>query len=317
MIRDDRMNCKSYILLFSGVLLMAFTIVPGALAVNSCLDCHEKLSAFSEKEKELNEVRVKHLASDVACSLECHATTIDKIAKSNYEQWTRSKHALFNVTCNNCHGGDPDSNIKEKAHTGVTRSSDFNSTVFYRNVPETCGNCHTQELKEFTDSTHYQRLKALKQAPTCDTCHSPHDFKVLNVSEFEGLCSQCHNTDMRIAPSDAPDKAVTALNNAEKLKNEIKLAEDAIKQAKQQGKDVSVAQKSLDTAESIRDNLPILWHGFNLPHFEEVIDAGIKSARQAQLDTGIPIAKPSTPGFGIIVSLTGLFSLYLLMRRSK
>jgi len=311
------MNCKSYIILFCSVLLMAFIIVPGALADNSCLDCHEKLSAFSEKEKELNEIRVKHLARDVACSLECHATTIDKIAKSNYEQWTRSKHALFNVTCDNCHGGDPGSNIKEKAHTGVNRSSDFNSTVFYRNVPETCGKCHTQELKEFRESLHYQRLKALKQAPTCDTCHSPHEFKVLNVSEFQELCSQCHNADMRVAPSDAPDKAVTALNNAEKLKNEIKLAQDAIKQAKQQGKDMSAAQKSLDTAESIRDSLPILWHGFNLPHFEEVVDAGIKSARQAQLDTGMPIAKPPIPGFGIILSLAGISALYLLMRRSK
>ena len=311
------MNYKSYIILFSSVLLISLIFAPIAIADNSCLDCHEKLSAFSEKEKELNEIRVKHLARDVACSLECHATTIDKIAKSNYEQWTRSKHALFNVTCNSCHGGDPDSNIKENAHTGVNRSSDYNSTVFYRNVPETCGKCHTQELKEFRESLHYQRLKALKRAPTCDTCHLPHEFKVLNVSEFQELCSQCHNADMRVAPSDAPDKAVTALNNAEKLKNEIKLAQDAIKQAKQQGKDMAVAQKSLDTAESIRDSLPILWHGFNLPHFEEVIDAGIKSARQAQLDTGMPIAKPSIPGFGIIVSLAGISVLYLLIRRSK
>lgn len=296
---------------------MAFFIVPGAQADNSCLDCHEKLSAFSEKEKELNEVRVKHLARDVACSLECHATIIDKIAKSNYEQWTKSKHALFNVTCNNCHGGDPGSDIKEKAHIGVTRSSDFNSTVFYRNVPETCGKCHTQELKEFMESGHYQKLKALKQAPTCDTCHSPHEFKVLNVSGFQDLCSQCHNEDMRVAPSDAPDKAAASLENAENLKSEIKLAQDAIKQAKLEGKDVSLAQTSLDTAESIRDNLPVLWHGFNIPHFEQVIDTGIKAAQQAQLDTGIPIAKPTTPGFGIIVSLTGLFVLYLLMRRSK
>jgi predicted CXXCH cytochrome family protein len=291
-------------------------MVPGALADNSCLDCHEKLSAFSEKEKELNEVRVKHLARDVACSLECHATIIDRFAKSNYEQWTHSKHAMFNVTCNNCHGGDPASDIKEKAHTGVARSSDYNSTVFYRNVPETCGFCHKQELKEFKESLHYQRLKALKQAPTCDTCHTPHEFKVLNVSEFQELCSQCH-ADMRIAPSDAPDKAVMALENAEKLKTEIKAAKEAVKQAEQQGKNVIEAQKSLDTAESIRDNLPILWHGFNLPHFEQVIDSGIKAAQQAQLDTGIPIAKPSTPGFGIIVSLAGIFAIYLLMRRCK
>lgn len=305
---------KAIVLAF--MFLFAIFIVPSALADNSCINCHEKLSAFSEKEKELNEVvRIKHLARDIPCSLECHATTINKIAKSNYEQWTKSKHALFNVTCNNCHGGDPGSDIKEKAHTGVARSSESNSTVFFRNVPETCGKCHTNELKEFRNSAHYQRLKALKQAPTCDTCHQPHEFKVLNVSEFQDLCSQCHNPDMRIAPSDAPDKAITALENAEKLKNEIKKAESAVKQAKQQGKDVSLAQKDLDAAASIRDNLPILWHSFNLPHFEEVIDSGIKNAQQAQLDTGLPIAKPSTPGFGTVLSLTGIVAIYLLLRR--
>ncbi len=313
--RDDRMKYKLYIILFSGVLLMAFSIVPGVLADNSCLDCHEKLSAFSEKEKELNEVRVKHLARDVPCSLECHATTIDRIAKSNYEQWTRSKHALFNVTCDKCHGGDPGATIKETAHTGVARSSEFNSTVFYRNVPETCGKCHSDELSEFRESRHYQQLKALKQAPTCDTCHLPHEFRVLNVSEFQGLCSQCHNDDMRIAPSDAPDKATEALKNAEKLKSEIKLAQDGIKQAKQQGKNISIAQKSLDSAISIRDNLPVLWHGFNLPHFEEVINAGIRAAQQAQLDAGMAITEPSIPGFDIIASLAGITALYILVRR--
>lgn len=311
------MNYKAHIILFCSVLLMSFIIVPLAFADDSCLDCHEKLTAFSEKEKDLNEIRIKHLARDVACSLECHATTIDKIAKSNYEQWTKSKHALFNVTCSNCHGGDPTSDVKETAHKGVARSSDTNSTVFYRNVPETCGKCHTQELKEFRDSKHYQRLKALKQAPTCDTCHLPHEFKVLNISEFQGLCSQCHNEDMRVAPSDAPDKAAVALQSAEKLKSEIKLAQDAIKQVQKQGKDTATAQKSLDTAISIRDNLPVLWHGFNLPHFEEVIDTGIKAAQQAQLDTGMPVSGRSTPGFEIIFSLAGITVIYALIRRSK
>ncbi|MFZ2409976.1 MAG: PGF-CTERM sorting domain-containing protein [Candidatus Methanoperedens sp.] len=306
---------KKTIILGGFILLFAVLIVPGALADNSCINCHEKLSAFSEKEKELNEVRIKHLQRNVACSLECHADTIDKIAKSNYELWTKSKHAMFNVTCNNCHGGDPGSGIKEKAHIGVARSSESNSTIFYRNVPETCGKCHTDELNQFRNSAHYQRLKALKQAPTCDTCHQPHEFKVMNVSEFHDLCSQCHNTDMRIAPSDAPDKAITALENAQKLKNEIKLADNAIKQAKTEEKDVSAAQKDLDNAMSIRDSLPVLWHAFDLPSFEKVIDDGIKAAEKSKQEAGIPVAKPSTPGFGTIVSFTGIIAIFLLLRR--
>ena len=308
------MSIKKTIVLAGFMFLFAIFAAPVSAADNSCLDCHEKLTAFNEKEKQLNEVRIKHLQRDVACSLECHATIIDKIAKSNYEQWTNSKHALFNVTCDNCHGGNSSSDLKEIAHAGVSRSSESNSSVFYRNVPDTCGKCHKDELNQFKDSKHYQRLKALKQAPSCDTCHLPHEFKVLNVNEFEDLCSSCHNIDMKIAP-EIPEQAVNAFENAEKLKNEIRIADAAIKQAKQQGKDVSVAQKEIDTAISIRDNLPILWHSFNLPHFQNVTDNGIIYARTAQTDAGLPQEKPSTSGFGTILSLIGIISIYLLMHR--
>ena len=306
------MTTRKTIILAGLIYLLALFAAPVHAADNSCLACHEKLTAFNETEKELNDIRIKHLQRDVACSLECHATTIDKIAKSNYEQWTNSKHALFNVTCDNCHGGNISSDVKEIAHTGVSRSSESNSSVFYRNVPDTCGKCHKDELNQFKDSLHYQNLKALKQAPSCDTCHMPHEFKVLNASQFQDLCSSCHNIDMKIAP-EIPDQAVNAINNAEKLKNEIRIADANIKQAKQQGKDVTDAQKELDAAIAIRDNLPILWHSFNLPNFQNVTDTGIIHARASQADTGLPLAKPSTPGFEILLSLAGIISIYLLM----
>src|SRR5659263_6165 len=310
------MSTRKTIILAGFIYLLALFAAPGYAADNSCLNCHEKLTAFNEKEKELNDIRIKHLQRDVACSLECHATTIDKIAKSNYEQWTNSKHALFNVTCDNCHGGNSSSDVKEIAHAGVLNSSESNSSIFYRNVPETCGQCHKDELNQFKDSKHYQRLKALKQAPSCDTCHMPHEFSVLNATEFQDLCSSCHNIDMKIAP-DIPEKAVKAFENAEKLKNEIRIADAAIKQAKQQGKDVTGAQKELDTAISIRDNLPILWHSFNLPNFQNVTDNGIIHGWAAQPDSGIPPTKPSGAGLGSILSLAGIISIYLLMRIRK
>ncbi len=308
------MSIRKMVILGCSMFLLAIITAPSFAAENSCLDCHEKLTAFNEKEKELNEVRIKHLERDVACSLECHATTIDKLAKSNYEQWTRSKHAMFNVTCNNCHGGDPASDLKEIAHKGVSRSSESDSSVFYRNVPETCGKCHKDELIQFKESIHYQRLKALKQAPTCDTCHGPHEFKVLSSDKFEELCSSCHNYEMKIAP-DIPEKAVKAIENAQILKKEIGKAESAIKQARQQGKDITVARKELENAKTIQDNLPILWHSFNLPHFQNVTENGIIYARTSQIDSGFPPEKPKTSGFEIISSMMGIISIYLLLRR--
>jgi hypothetical protein len=311
------MNIKKTIVVAGFMFLLAIFAIPVSAANNSCLDCHEKLTAFSEKEKELNDIRIEHLQRGVACSLECHATTINEIAKSNYEQWTNSKHALFNVTCDNCHGGNSSSDVKEIAHVGVLNASESNSSVFYRNVPETCGKCHKDELNQFKDSLHYQNLRALKQAPSCDTCHMPHEFRVLNASEFQNVCSSCHNIDMKIAP-DVPDKAMNAIENAENLKTEIRTADAAIREAKQQGKDVTSAQKELEAAISIRDNLPIFWHSFNLPNFQNVTDNGIIHAKAAQNDLGLsPTKQPSTPGFGAILSLTGIISIYLLMQKRK
>jgi hypothetical protein len=119
---------------------------------------------------------------------------------------------------------------------------------------------------------------------------------------------------MKIAP-EIPGQAVIAMENSENLKTEIRKAESSIKQAKQQGKDVTVAQKELDSAIAIRDNLPVLWHSFNLPHFQNVTDNGILYARTSQVDSGSPPEKPQTPGFGIILAVTGVISIYLLIRR--
>ncbi len=310
---SDIMHYKNLII-FVILPLFAIFITPGALANNSCINCHQSLSAFNETEQQFNDIRLQHLARGVSCSLECHTATLSKFAKNNYNQWTKSKHAMFNVTCDNCHGGDPGSNIKEKAHTGVQLSSNPNSTIFYRNVPQTCGKCHTEELNQFKNSLHYQRLEALEQAPSCDTCHQPHEFHVLNVSELNDVCSNCHNLEMRIAP-DVPDKAIAALEGAQNLKNETRKAFDAIKYAKQQGKDVTAAQKNLDSAIAIQDHLPILWHSFNLQNFENVTGSGIKTAQQAQLDAGLTLPATKTPGFGIAVSFTGIIAIYLLLRR--
>ncbi|VVB86414.1 Uncharacterised protein [uncultured archaeon] len=122
---------------------------------------------------------------------------------------------------------------------------------------------------------------------------------------------------MRIAPSDAPDKAIVALQNADKLQNEIKLAYKDIQEAKMEGKDVSPAEADLNRAMSIRDRLPVLWHAFDLPSFGNVTSSGIEAARKAQAESGMPATKPSTPGFGVLLSFIGITAIYLLLRRNK
>ena len=69
--------------LFVIPLLLAILFVPQAIADNSCLNCHEKLSAFNETEQQFNEIRLQHLARDIPCSLQCHTSTLNNIAQNN------------------------------------------------------------------------------------------------------------------------------------------------------------------------------------------------------------------------------------------
>ncbi len=318
------MDIKKRTILVSITFVFAITILPGVLADNSCIDCHGKLTVFNESEQKLNDIRIKHLAREVSCSLECHTNTLDRFAKSNYDQWSNSKHAMFGITCDKCHGGNATSLTKELAHIGIKLNNDPTSPIYYTNVPETCGKCHSKELNQFTKSLHYQNLKALKQAPTCDTCHNPHLFKVVDKYELHVLCSNCHNNDLKIAP-DVPDSASLAFENIEKLKVEISIAENAIRLAENDGKDMTSAMNELDNAKSILGSLPVLWHGFNLPSFESVISTGIESAQKAQQEAGIKSASVTTtgtttkpaPGFEAALSLAGLVGLCLLLKRLK
>ncbi|MCE8425386.1 MAG: cytochrome c3 family protein [Candidatus Methanoperedens sp.] len=263
------------------IMLLLIFAVPVAFAGNSCIVCHEN--------------------------------TTEKIARTDYQQWMLSRHAAAGITCDNCHGGNFNSSIKEEAHIGVEGQEGANNT-FIRNLPETCGKCHVDELKQFKNSAHFEKLDAFDHAPTCYTCHRPHTFSVLNSTEFHDFCTRCHNSDTNIAPLNVSDEAIFAIENEKKFDNEIEIAQNAIMEAKKQDKNVSMAEKDLMTAISIQKNLPKLWHSFNIPHFNEVVDSGIRIAVQAQLDTGLAVAERKSPGFSMILSVIGFIALYLLFK---
>ncbi len=252
---------------------------------NSCVVCHKNLEPGQKTDN------------------------LTGLAKTNYENWLKSKHAQVGVTCEKCHGGNPDVSDKENAHIGVKPAKDENSTVYFRNVPTTCGKCHTNELDHFKNSMHYQRLQALKQGPTCDTCHRYHTFKVLSTDEFQNLCSTCHNEKgTGIAPSDAPEKAKLALENVENLRKEITAVEDQIQKAKLEKKDTTDAEKDLQKAKDILAGIPVEWHQFNLDSFDTMIQDGINEANNSQkwLNSQYSQKVSKTPGFEIPGALLGL-----------
>ncbi len=321
---------RKMILIFA-VGMLFFLLVPVNAIENTCVDCHKGLEPYNATEKKFNEIRLKHLERGVACSLECHADTITKIAKSNYEQWTKSKHALFNVTCDNCHGGNPSTTDKETAHTGIGTAEDPKSPVYYRNVPDTCGKCHSKELEQFKGSLHYQKLEALEQAPTCTTCHNPHIFKVLEPSQLQSTCKNCHSAEAGIAPSDIPLKARADLESFGRLKSKIFRVEEAINKAKAEGRQIPpTATTKLENAKKIMKQIPVVWHRFDLPIFEGTINEAVKEAQAAEdeiTSAGITVQKETTkpgetqkpeesPSTGILTAVSVMI-IALLARKRK
>lgn len=294
------------------------------------MDCHKSLEPYNATEKRFNEIRLQHLERGVGCSLECHADTIAKIAKSNYEQWTKSKHALVGVTCDQCHGGNPQAEDKETAHANIGTAEDENSPVYYRNVPETCGKCHVEEYTQFRNSTHYQKLEALEQAPTCTTCHNPHLFKVLDPSNMQAVCQNCHSVEAGIAPADIPLKAKRDLEAVGRLKSRINRAEEAIQKARIEGK--TIPESALEKLEESKDTLnhiPVVWHRFDLPVFEGAINSAAEQAQKAEKEiiaAGIEVTKtpeettaatPQTPAPGIPSLIITLSIAFLIAIRRK
>ena len=281
---------------------------------NSCADCHRKFLFSSESQRQFIEIRIKHLESGISCSIVCHEDKLNKTTASTYALWSISTHALFDVTCEKCHGGNPAATSKNDSHVGISSSK-----IARENTPEMCGHCHSAELNEFKNSQHFKKLESVEggPAPACITCHQAHSVRVLSASEIEDFCSNCHNDITGINPA-VPKKAEDALSSVRDLQVEISKARNSIELAKASGKDVTEAESQLESARMIMKNTPSVWHRFNLTYFDTEVQKGIVEAQNAQkampeeTATSIPT---KSPGFEGILLISGLIAAYILNRK--
>lgn len=277
---------------------------------NTCIDCHKDLTTqISERQKYYDKIRIEHLARGVSCSVECHVDFIQRQAMENYEDWKFSVHGVNDVTCDECHEGDPKSAKKENAHVGLQTSDVITSEVYYKNVPKKCRECHSQEYDQMVQSEHYSALVKGKLAPSCVTCHQIHSAKVLRKEEFPITCGNCHSREVGVAPTDIPEIAKKLLNQSEDLGKEIIKVEEEINKAEAQGKDVIAAKQYLAQAKQMEESLAPLWHKFTLTKFTENLDSGFTALTNAEKAIGIKkeVVKPKgTPNYAIIGGIIAL-----------
>ena len=109
-----------------------------------------------------------------------------------FQQWNGSPHQLAGLSCNNCHGGNSESDDASVAHGGVVSMSDPDSPLHYLRQPETCGQCHRANARRFLDSKHYEELAGHRSAPTCTTCHRAMSARPELRSIVLNACRNCH-----------------------------------------------------------------------------------------------------------------------------
>ena len=312
-------NVSGIIIITALLLLVSQMLIQPVVAStnsinNSCADCHRKLVFTTEEQRKFVDIRIKHLESGISCSIVCHEDKLNKSIASTFAMWSVSTHALFEVTCDKCHGGNKLANSKSEAHVGIPDKS-IARTV----TPEMCGKCHVPELEEFKSSSHFKKLESTEEgpAPACVTCHQAHSVRVLTSSEIEDFCSNCHNKITGIDPT-VPKKAENALSSIKELQDEIAKARAQIITAKAKGTDVKEAEASLESARSVLKDIPSVWHRFNLSYFETEVQRGIVEAKNAekQVPVQAQTQEPAkSPGFEGIMLITGLIVIYLLKRR--
>ncbi len=124
------------------------------------------------------------------------------VSTDQYTRYQSSQHGLLLAqgdvkvaTCIDCHG-----------FHDVKKADNPTSSVFPRNIADTCGKCHadeaymsgygipTDQLSEYKKSIHAEMLyeKGDLSAPTCNDCHGNHSATPPNVEAVGHVCGTCH-----------------------------------------------------------------------------------------------------------------------------
>lgn len=150
----------------------------------------------------------------------CHAN-LGGASAAAVQDWNNSIHAQRNVTCADCHGGDPAAADKQAAHSATANFVGKPKTV---DIPALCAGCHarvdlmrqfdlpTDQWAKYQQSVHGKELaKGDTNVATCFTCHDGHATKQvtdpsarvypLNVP---ALCGGCHSNVELMRPYNIP-----------------------------------------------------------------------------------------------------------------
>jgi hypothetical protein len=144
--------------------------------------------------------------------LDCHdSDNINPELRSIPSEWKKSRHYQNNISCHDCHGGDP-----KDATMAMSQERGFRGKPEYSKVPDFCGRCHIGILKNYLESGHGKALKSEQSGPNCVNCHGSHGIQKAGINIInEERCSQCHTYDRAKAMKQALFDTEKKINDVE------------------------------------------------------------------------------------------------------
>ena len=167
--------------------------------------------------------------------IDCHVRLDDPRLSNPAKNFTNDIHRARGLSCNDCHGGDPNADTSQAAKDP---SKGFLGKPKTLDIPAYCGKCHSDanlmkkfnpslrvdQEREYYTSVHGRLLKSGEQkVATCISCHTVHGIRAVNdpLSSVYPLnvadtCAKCHGNadymrDFKI-PTDQVSKFKTSVH---------------------------------------------------------------------------------------------------------
>jgi hypothetical protein len=165
-------------------------------------------------------------AAQTSC-VQCHGSfewIQNKAWVQMVQDFTNDVHYAAGLSCQDCHGGNPDPKLAEDPYGAMDKAykpNPYRSQPKRTEIPDFCGRCHSDadymkrfkpdervdQLKEYWTSRHGQLLKTGDtNVATCVDCHGTHTIRAPSGTQSRvyptavaETCSSCHSNPRHMA----------------------------------------------------------------------------------------------------------------------